>query len=285
MKIDATTEKIARAAFEDGMRRGQGGIRDFDSFLATLEAETPAPVQPDSPIELAMCEVAHLVLKPNQPYIFRVMKDCKACIDAASPPQQTAPIQPGELAASQSLTKQAVSLVRSVIERTGIKQTKIADKMGVTRGAVSQFLDGSNITTDTIQRIGEVLGVQFYLSEVLTGLSTTETPGELAMRIAEEVEYNFIVTEKTPSVPSCPSTESIASIIAPHLAATTQADLVGKIQALSKSLRTGVAIIRNECGHRPETIRMRNNRWCDELLSEAGIEEFETGTPPARDEP
>lgn len=47
----------------------------------------------DEVIEMGLCEVPHIFLRPNQLYRFVVMPGCKACTDAAVPYTQNAPNQ------------------------------------------------------------------------------------------------------------------------------------------------------------------------------------------------
>lgn len=45
---------------------------------------------PDEPVcELSLCETVHLVLKPNQIYIFRVDHTCPTCVKLNSDPTYT----------------------------------------------------------------------------------------------------------------------------------------------------------------------------------------------------
>lgn len=54
--------------------------------MAEIEARIKAHTQPDGEvIEMALCEVGRLMLRPDVLYRFTVRDGCKACADAAAP--------------------------------------------------------------------------------------------------------------------------------------------------------------------------------------------------------
>lgn len=63
--------------------------------------------------------------------------------------------------------------IRNALEGQRLTQRDLAERLGVTEGAVSQYLRG-NLTETTIDRIGAAIGVTFLLSVI----SPTESANE-----------------------------------------------------------------------------------------------------------
>ena len=51
--------------------------------------------------------------------------------------------------------------IRKAMRENGFTLTKLADEMGVTVSTASSFVDGSQITDSTAERIASILGIRF----------------------------------------------------------------------------------------------------------------------------
>lgn len=64
-----------------------------------------------------------------------------------------------------SLALEVTSAVRSYLQRQGISQGQLAQRLGVTPGRVSQVLNGGqNLTLRTMEAIAEVLDARFEVA-------------------------------------------------------------------------------------------------------------------------
>ena len=74
-----TKEKVEeiRAAWQQSMpeaeRNGRTDIRDLLAYIDSIE-----------PMEMGLCEQDHVILKPDHPYIFKVMPGCDNCARIAA---------------------------------------------------------------------------------------------------------------------------------------------------------------------------------------------------------
>lgn len=65
--------------------------------------------------------------------------------------------------AGASLQSVFAAQLREAMIARGITQAKLAEMLGVTPPSVNQWLNGSNITVSTIEKIADAIGIQCSL--------------------------------------------------------------------------------------------------------------------------
>lgn len=97
-EIDARLNALHRGMRERGEHNGgmAGVAWDRAVFRAALSAAPAAPA--DAPMEMRICELRHVILRPNRAYVFTVDPNCEKCREVAQSGDYGNPAAPAPVA-------------------------------------------------------------------------------------------------------------------------------------------------------------------------------------------